>query len=151
MMDMNDPSKNRDIIVEDVLLVPGLKWQLFSVTHWMECNGSITFLPDKTQIKLDDDNGNRVFSVNPPFAVQHPVMAPPKGVHSANDISQTKKKHFVDAEMLHNSLGHHSVSTVVLAVEDKLWDDIDVGHDTDSSFCDTCKITTARATPRGPA
>jgi hypothetical protein len=27
MMDMNDSSKNRDIIVKDVLLVPGLKRQ----------------------------------------------------------------------------------------------------------------------------
>jgi hypothetical protein len=39
---------------------------------------------------------------------------------------------------------------VILEAEDKLWDDIDVGHDTDS-FCDKCKITTARAASRGPS
>jgi hypothetical protein len=131
MMDMDDSSKNRDIIVEDVLLVPGLKRRLFSVTHWNECNGSMTFLQDKTRIELNDDNGTQIFSVNvtPPFAEEHPDMTPPKGVHSANDISQTKKKHFVDAETLHNRLGHRSVSTVILAAEDKLWDDIDVRGD----------------------
>jgi hypothetical protein len=58
-------------------------------------------------------HGAQIFSVNvtPPFADEHPDMTPPKGVHSANDISQTKKKHFVDAETLHsNCLGHRSVS-----------------------------------------
>jgi hypothetical protein len=67
----------KELLVE--LLVPGLKRRLFSVSHWNECNGSMTFLQDKTRIEVNDDNGAQIFSVNvtPPFAEEHPDMTPP--------------------------------------------------------------------------
>ena len=55
----------------------------------------------------------------------------------------------ISQSLLHRRLGHRSMSTILMAHEDEIWDDANVILDSEE-FCETCRITTARKSNRGP-
>jgi len=83
MIDLYDPKNNRDVTITDVLLVPGLRRRLFSVSHWNESGGAVSFLQDRTNIQLRNDENDLILSVDvgPPFVIEPPEME----VHDVNN------------------------------------------------------------------
>jgi hypothetical protein len=62
--------------------------------------------------------------------------------------ARTKKLTKVSQSLLHRRLGHRSISSLLLAVRDVLWDDIQITPDRDE-LCETCEITLFRKAKKG--
>jgi transposase InsO family protein len=139
------------IQVNNVLYVPGLTRRLISVHEWNACGGQILHLQDRTRVEVYDDN-DEIYAI---------IYLPPcPGATDSTTEMHAAKERRKDREtlspsptkicqsLLHRRLGHRSMSTILMADEDDMWNDVDVIQDREE-FCETCKITTARKSNRG--
>ena len=143
---------NNSIIVEvrNVLYVPGLTRRLISVSEWNACGGQILHLRDRTQIQVynDDDEIDAVIDLPPcPGGTGETAQLYLVRQHN-KQTRQTHPRLKIGQSLLHRRLGHRSFASILLAHEDKLWDDVQVIEDRDE-FCETCIITTARKANTG--
>jgi hypothetical protein len=72
LTDINDSRRTCDILVHDVMWVPGLSRRLLSVDQWMADGGAIHFNADHTTICVVDRDTNEThsFDVPKPFPAQ---------------------------------------------------------------------------------
>jgi hypothetical protein len=61
-------------------------------------------------------------------------------------LPAVSKRH-VGAELMHNRLGHRHTSSILLAHQNNIWNDVAVKSDPES-ICETCQITLSRRTNR---
>jgi hypothetical protein len=66
LTDINDSRHTCDILVHDVLWVPGLSRRLLSVDQWMAPGGAIHFNADYTTIRVVDSDTNETHSFDVP-------------------------------------------------------------------------------------
>ena len=158
--DIHDPNNTKFVIIEKVLYVPGLNRRLLSVVQWNDAGGEILFLRDHCRVVLHDDQNDDVHTVDvdSPFAIDMPFTAnadvveqgeaPTEEQPVITNPEENDARRLIDTTLLHDRLGHRSVSTLHLASEDKVWDDVRIGKDPDD-FCETCKLTSARTARKG--
>jgi hypothetical protein len=71
IQDLNNPHISCDMLIHDVLYVPGLSRRLLSVDQWNAAGGEIWFHPEHTTLRaVDSDTGeSHSFSVAKPFTL----------------------------------------------------------------------------------
>jgi hypothetical protein len=167
IQDLNDPHISCDILVHDVLYVPGLSRRLLSVDQWNAAGGEIWFHPDHTTLRaVDSDTGEaQSFSVAKPFALlrnfdslpsatsQTESTRPPRNTQqeahaSIQSAAAVVKKNAICSDLLHRRLGHRTVSTIMSGSHNEAWADTTMRWEGDD-FCDSRKIVTARLANRG--
>jgi hypothetical protein len=147
LVDINDAEQSCDILVHDVIYVPGLSRRLLSVDQWMAAGGDIHFNMNHTTIRVvdSDTDESRSFDVPKPFPN-------PKSPHQASDnacqADTPAPKKAVPASLLHRRLGHRTINTMIVGSKNEVWSDTTLRLEADN-FCDSCQIVTARAANRG--
>ena len=132
------------ILLEDVLLVPGLSRRLFSVNQWTKSGGAINFNGETCRMSYKDtSNPNIKFSMN--------LNAPFSPKDSANCLvspTANTAKVQIPSNLLHKRLGHRSIQALGVASDNNFWEDAKLTPDYDP-FCWGCKLTFSRKNPRG--
>jgi hypothetical protein len=148
--DVFKPGNAIIVQVNNVLYVPGLTRRLMSVHGWNACGGKILHLQDRTRVEVyDDDEINAVIDFPPcPGATEGTTE-----IHTAQVKHRNRQPHAptptkISQSLLHRRLGHRSMSTILMADEDDMWNDVNVVQDREEFF-ETCRITTARKSNRG--
>jgi transposase InsO family protein len=141
LVDINDATQSCDILVHDVLYVPGLSRRLLSVDQWMAAGGDIHFNMNHTTIRVvdSDTDESRSFDVPKPFPS-------PKSQNACQAATPPKKA--IPASLLHRRLGHRTINTMIVGSKNEVWSDTTLRLESDN-FCDSCQIVTARAANRG--
>jgi hypothetical protein len=107
-------------------------------------------MTDRQRVEIYDDNKQVSAIVDLP-----PCPGPTEGMSQLYAVRERGDKRArtntltkVSQSLLHRRLGHRSISSLVLADRDVLWDDIQITPDRDD-FCETCEITLSRKAKRG--
>jgi hypothetical protein len=149
--DVFKPGNAIIVQVNNGLYVPGLTRRLMSVHEWNAYGGQILHLQDRTRVEVYDD-ADEVYAV---------IDLPPcpgatdgtTEIHTAQVRQRDRQPHSpnptkICQSLFHRRLGHRSMSAILMADEDDIWNDVDVVQDSEE-FCETCRITTARKANRG--
>ena len=147
LTDLDDPARSCDILVHDVLYVPGLSRRLLSVDQWMAAGGDIHFNLTYTTIRVVDSDTDESHSFNVPKPFPSPQDPPNKPIDAAYQAAAPPKKS-VPASLLHRRLGHRTINTMIVGSKNEVWADTTLRLESDN-FCDSCQIVTARAANRG--
>jgi transposase InsO family protein len=148
--DIFRPGNSIIVEVRNVLYVPGLTRRLISVSEWNACGGQILHLRDRTRVQVynDDDEIDAVIDLPPcPGGTGEGVQIHSVRAHRQRS-KQTHPRIKIPQSLLHRRLGHRSMSSILMANEDDLWDDVKITEDRDE-FCEICSITTARKASTG--
>ena len=134
----------KDLLVDDVLYVPGLSRRLFSVTQWTSSGGELSFNGDICNIAYEDNNV-------PPTTMRMTLRAPFSPGDAAGHLVHPVAAHAKIATpsgLLHHRLGHRSIQALGAASEADLWEDTSLTLDEDT-FCWGCEITFSKKAKRG--
>ena len=135
---------SRDILLDNILYVPGLSRRLFSVTQWTQSGGHLIFNGDLCQLAYTDEH-NPKFNFN--LSLHAPFSPTNDARHLVRPTAATAKAN-IPSNLLHRRLGHRSVSALGLASNSKLWADTSITFD-DDTFCWGCEITFSKKAKRG--
>ena len=146
-----------DILVHDVLYVPGLSRRLLSVDQWNAAGGEIWFHPEHTTLcAVDSESGEaHSFSVAKPFTLLRNMDGLPSastqtqhrgvqeeahaGIRSAATVA---KKRPISSDLLHRRLGHRTVNAMMTGSRNEVWADTTMRWE-HNDFCDSCQAVTA--------
>jgi hypothetical protein len=167
IQDLNDPHIPCDILVHDVLCVPGLSRRLLSADQWNAAGGKIWFHPNHTTLRaVDSDTGEaQSFSVAKPFTLlrnfdglpsatsQTESTRPPRNTQqeahaSVRRAAAVTKKNTICSDLLHRCLGHRTVNTIMSGSRNEVWADTAMRWEGDD-FSNSCRIVTGRLANRG--
>jgi hypothetical protein len=166
IQDLQDPHITCDILVHDVLHVPGLSRRLLSVDQWNASGGEMWFHPQHTALRaVDSDTGeSHSFSVAKPFTLLRNLDGLPSAsaqteynqnyrlqqeAHaSIQSASIVSKKRSVSSDLLHRRLGHRTVNAIMAGSRNEVWADTTMRWEHDD-FCDSCQVVTARLSNQG--
>ena len=136
--------KTFDILLEDVLYVPGLSRRLFSVTQWTNSGGSLSFHGTTCKIAYQDaKNPATQFSMN-----LYAPFSPNDTAHHLVRPTAAFAKVDIPSDLLHRRLGHRSIQALGLASKSNLWADASLIPSEDT-FCWGCEITFSKKANRG--
>jgi hypothetical protein len=144
--DINDANQSCDILVHDVLCVPGLSRRLLSVDQWMAAGGDIHFNLEHTAVRVVDSDTDEAHSFDVPKPFPNLKM-PSKTIDAAYPAVIPPKKS-VPASLLHRRLGHRTINTMIIGSKNEVWADATLRLEADN-FCDSCQIVSARSANRG--
>jgi hypothetical protein len=144
--DINDANQSCDVLVHDVLCVPGLS-RLLSVDQWMAAGGDIHFNLEHATIRVVDSDTDEAHSFDVPKPFPN-LKTPSKTIDAAYPAVIPPKKS-VPASLLHRCLGHpRTINTMIIGSKNKVWADTTLRLEADN-FCDSCQIASARSANRG--
>ena len=112
-------NKTFDILLEDVLYVPGLSRRLFSVTQWTQSGGRLSFNGDTCKISCRDHE-------NPKTRFSMQIHAPFSPEDNASHLVRPTAAHTkvaIPSNLLHRRLGHRSIQALGIASKSELWAD----------------------------
>ena len=144
IVDVNDHHQH-DILLNNVLYVPGLSRRLFSVSQWTKCGGNLSFNGETCQMQFYTNNNSKpVFKMN----LHAPFSARADAQHIVPIASNAKKKIKVSSTLLHNRLGHRSNRALTFASDQQFWSDVTLSPEIDT-ICQDCDITFSKKAKRG--
>ena len=122
--------KTFDILLEDVLYVPGLSRHLFSVTQWTNSSSSLSFHRTTCKIAYQETkNPATQFSMN-----LYAPCSPNDTAHHLVRPTAAFVKVDIPCGLLHQHLGHQSIQALGIASKSNLWADASLIPSEDT-FC----------------
>jgi hypothetical protein len=160
-----------DVILHNVLLVPGLNRRLLSVSQWNIDGGHVNFSPEFCHLTIIDSETNENYNlrVAPPFHQQAhnttaleqvitpndepaPDSTPPlltdEPLRHPHESTTNRFKLPVQSKLLHDRLLHRGLGSLIIARDADLWHDTTLVVDNDP-FCWSCRISKAKLRGRG--
>ena len=135
----------QDVLLEEVLYIPGLSRRLFSVSQWTNSGGVCSFGVDKCTLSYKAPNDNISFSqtIHAPFNLHHDTS-----FLTPTTALQTQAKTPIPSNLLHRRLGHRSITALGAASEADIWADSTLQLEAEE-FCWDCKVAFSRKANRG--
>jgi hypothetical protein len=141
LTDINDSRRTCDILVHDVLWIPGLSRRLLSVDQWMAAGGAIHFNADYTTICVVDSDTNKThsFDLPKPFPAQFSSGSEGNAYHVNTRSTQPLPKRAIPSDLLHHRLGHQTISnTIIVGSRNDVWLDTTLRLESDN-YCESFK------------
>jgi hypothetical protein len=140
IQDLHNPHITCDILVHDMLHVPGLSWCLLSVNQWNASGRKTWFHPKHTTLQaVDSDTGeSHLFSVAKPFTLIHNIDGLPSASNQAEhnqnyrlqrEANQQEAHALIQfasvvlSDLLHRPLGHCAVNAIMAGSRKEVWAD----------------------------
>ena len=132
--------KTFDILLEDVLYVPGLSRRIFSVTQWTNSGGSLSLHGTTCKISYQDvKNPATQFSMKQFSMNLYAPFSPNDTAHHLVRPTAAFAKVDIPSDLLHRRLGHRSIQALGLASKSNLWADASLIPSEDT-FCWGCEF-----------